>query len=228
MHADVERLIEEEMAKINSRRGELAELRDARVFVMLRDAEAAGTLTGRTKGQWGTVTAAVMTAESRLGKWQETVAEAKRLLRASPPDPGRAEGLLRGQSVPLTPEETPKEDRRPPSLSYSDPRFSLRTVGDYIAADIRTAWAALKPLSADPGVLTAQKEERGLLRARLDLYRRLARQRGPDSPELDRQYARARRLIDAVPCDLRRAEEAVGEYMLLVQGDHPESGSDER
>jgi hypothetical protein len=232
VHGDIERLVEEEMATINDHCRELDKLRDEPTCAVLREAELRGVLTGTSRDQWATATAAIQAADSRLGKWRATVTEASRLLRASPPDPRQAERLLRGRSVRLTPAEIPKEDRQPPSPSYSDPRFSLRTVGDYVTADLRTARAALTELRGElddvRGRLGADPEERELLRGRLEVYQHRARRRGLAGPALDAQYRRARQLLDAEPCDLRQAAEAVREYMVMERGDPPEPGNHER
>lgn len=214
MHEDIERQIEDELKKVSQHTGWLGELRDDPAFVMLSNAEAAGMLSESVKDQWATVRTAVITAESRLHKLRETVEEARRLLRASPPDRNGARRLLHGQSVRLTREEIPKEDRPPPSTSYSDPRFSLRTVRDYVADDIRTARDALEEVRGE----TALEEKRDLLRARLELYRGRDRQRKLGGPELDARYRRALQLLDAFPCDLDRAEEAIGQYMRMERG----------
>ena len=249
MRGDIDRLAEDEMATLNARCRELDKLRDDPACDVLQEAERRGVLTGITRDRWDAATTRIQAADSRLCKWRATVTEAGRLLRASPPDPGRAERLLRGRSVRLTPAEIPKEDRQPPSLSYSDPRFSLRTVGDYVAADLRMARTALDDLrgelddirgrllaagpaapaapaapvgSAAPVGPVAPEEERELIRGRLEVYRHRARRRGVAGTTLDAQYRRARRLVDAEPCDLREAAEAVRVYMAMERGDHRE------
>lgn len=306
MHEDIERLAAYELAKIDRHRRALELLRDDPAFILLRDAQ----LSGVTKERWEAASAAVVSATSRLAKSRDTVNEAIRLLRADPPGPEEAERLLRGRSVPLTPAETPKEDRRPPASSSSELRFTLRAVKDFVADDLRAAqrvvenvaavlavarprleqltvrlddagsrlggvaasgtraelaalrrglddaWRLLAtdPLALRPGApgpdgrghldlsrleaidaeLTRLDRPRAdeafdewdLLRARLETYRLRAARRGHATrPKLADLYRRARQLLEAIPCDLRLADEAVREYMSMEQGS---GGEDER
>jgi len=161
MHVDVERLAADELEKIDRHLIALEELRDDPTFVMLRDAR----LTGVTKRRWDTASVAVMSATSRLGKSRDTVSEAIRLLRADPPDAEQAEQLLRGRSVPLTPAETPKQDRRPPASTSSLPFFSLHAVKDFVADDLRTAQRVVDDVA---GILAPVRPQLASLTARLD------------------------------------------------------------
>jgi hypothetical protein len=144
MYRDIGRLAADELAMIDRHYRALERLGDDPVFVMLRDAE----LTGVTRQRWDAASAAVLAATSRLGKWRETVADVIRLVRADPPDPERAERLLLGRSVPLTPAETPKEDRRPPASSSSELRFSMQAVKDFVAHDLGTAQRVVENVAA--------------------------------------------------------------------------------
>ena len=164
MHADIERLAADELARIDRHFRALEALHDDPAFRVLRDARLAGI----TRRRWDTASTAVMSATSRLGKWRETVAEAVRLARASPPDSERALLLLLGRSVPLTPAETPKENRRPPasgSGTSSGPRFTLNAVSGYVAEDLRTARRVVTDVAA---VLTDLRPRLELLTAKLD------------------------------------------------------------
>jgi len=226
MHGDIERLAADELEKIDRHLIALEELRDDPTFVTLREAR----LTGVTKRRWDAASAAVMSATSRLGKSRDTVSEAIRLLRADPPDPEQAERLLRGRSVPLTPAETPKQDRRPPASTSSEPRFSLHAVKDFVADDLRTArrvvdgvadvFAAVRPRLAS---LTARLDDAGsrlgltagngtraelvaLRRGLDDVWRLLASDplalipAGASGPESPEGLAR----LDAIDADLTR------------------------
>ena len=126
MNGDVERLTAAEHAEIERYTRLLGALRDDPTFVTLWDAQLAGT----TARRWDVAFAAVMSAASRLDKWRETVAQADRLLRAHPPDRERADQLLSGRTVRLTPAETPKEDRLaariPVQRTAFQPRFHQR------------------------------------------------------------------------------------------------------
>jgi hypothetical protein len=317
MHEDIERLAADELAKIDRDCRALERLRDDPVFILLRDAR----LSGITRERWEAASAAVVSATSRLAKSRGIVGDAVRLLRADPPDPAGAELLLRGRSVPLTPAETPKEDRRRPASSSTEPRFTLHAVKDFVADDLRAAQrvvegaaavlAAVRPrleqltvrlgeagagsrpglataggtgpelaalrravddawrlLAADPlafgaagapgpdghGRLDLSRldaidaeltrlragqvarradetfdetfDERDLLRARLKTYRLRACRHGHASqPELVALHERARQLLEAIPCDLRLAGEAVREYMAM---ERRSAGEDER
>jgi hypothetical protein len=161
MHEDIERLAADELAKIDRHCRALERLRDDPTFVLLRDAR----LSGITKERWGAASAAVVSATSRLAKSRDTVGDAVRLLRADPPDPEKAERLLRGRSVPLTAAETPKEDRRPPASSSSEARFTLRAVKDFVADDLRAAQRVVENVTA---VLAAARPRLERLTARLD------------------------------------------------------------
>jgi hypothetical protein len=161
MHEDIERLAADELAKIDRHSRALERLRDDPTFILLRDAR----LSGVTKERWEAASAAIVSATSRLAKSRDTVGDAIRLLRADPPDPEKAEQLLRGRSVPLTPAETPKEDRRPPASSSSEARFTLRAVKDFVADDL---WAVQRVVENVATVLAAARPRLEQLTARLD------------------------------------------------------------
>jgi hypothetical protein len=161
MHEDIERLASDELAKIDRHRRALELLRDDPTFVLLRDAQ----LSGVTRERWEAASAAVVSATSRLAKSRDTVNDAVRLLRANPPDPEEAERLLKGRSVPLTPAETPKEDRRPPASSSSEARFTLHAVKDFVADDLRAAQRIVENVAA---VLATARPRLEQLTARLD------------------------------------------------------------
>lgn len=144
MHEDIEGLAADELAKIDRHCRALERLRDDPTFVLLRDAR----LSGVTRERWEAASAAVVSATSRLAKSRDIVGDAVRLLRANPPDPKGAERLLRGRSVPLTPAETPKQDRRPPASSSSEPRFTLHAVKDFVADDLRAAQRVVENVAA--------------------------------------------------------------------------------
>jgi hypothetical protein len=161
MREDIERLAADELAKIDRHRRALERLRDDPTFVLLRDAQ----LSGVTRQRWEVASAAVVSATSRLAKSRDTVNDAIRLLRANPPDPEEAERLLKGPSVPLTPAETPKKDRRPPASGSSEPRFTLRAVKDFVADDLRTAQRIVDNVAAVLAVARPRLEQ---LTARFD------------------------------------------------------------
>ncbi len=161
MKGDDERLTAAEHAEIERYTRLLGALRDDPTFVTLWDAQLAGT----TARRWDVACAAVMSAASRLDKWRETVAQAERLLRAEPPDRERADQLLSGRTVRLTPAETPKEDRRPPASPSSEPRFSLAFIKGLIADDLRTAQRVVVTVAE---VLAAVRPRLDQLTARLD------------------------------------------------------------
>lgn len=161
MHANIERLADYELRKIDRDCRALELLRDDPTFVLLRDAK----LSGVTKQRWESASAAVVSATSRLAKSRDTVGEAIRLLRGNPPNPEAAERLLRGPSVPLTPAETPKEDRRPPASSSSELRFTLHAVKDFVADDLRTAQRVVENVAA---VLAVGRPRLEQLTRRLD------------------------------------------------------------
>lgn len=161
MKGDVGRLTAAEHAEIDQYTLLLAQLRDDPTFVALRDTQLAGT----TARRWDVASAAVMSAASRLDKWRETVAQADRLVAANPSDRERADQLLNGRTVLLTPAETPKEDRRPPASPSSEPRFSLVFIKGLIADDLRTARRVVVNVAE---VLAVVRPRLDQLTARLD------------------------------------------------------------
>lgn len=160
-HANIQRLADYELEKIDRARGALEQLRDDPTFVLLRDAE----LSGVTRQRWEFASAAVVSATSRLTKSRHTVNEAIRLLRANPPQPEEAKRMLNGRSVPLTPPDIPKEERRPPASSSSELRFTLHAVQDFVADDFRAAQSVVESVAA---VLAAARPRLEQLTVRLD------------------------------------------------------------
>jgi hypothetical protein len=160
MREDIEHLAAEELAKIDRHCQTLERLRDDPTFVLLRDAR----LSGVTRREWEAASAAVGSATSRLAKSRGIVRDAVRLLRADPPDPEGAERLLRDRSVPLTPAETPKVDRRPPASGSSEPRFTLHAVKDFVAEDLGAAQRVVENVAA---VLAAARPRLEQLTVRL-------------------------------------------------------------
>jgi hypothetical protein len=161
VNEDIKRLAADELAKIDQHSRSLEQLRDDPTFRLLRDAR----LSGVTSERWAAASRAIASVMSRLEKSRKAVDDATRLLLASPNDAGKAEQLLRGRSVPLTPAEIPKPDRRPPASNSSAPRFTLHAVRDFAADDLRLAQRVVEDVAA---VLAAARPRLEQLTARME------------------------------------------------------------
>jgi hypothetical protein len=102
----------------------------------------------------------------------------------------------------------------------------LETAGDGELDEIGAAAAAAGRAAREvAGWASRTLEDWQLLRARLETYRIRASRRGSAGrADLAAQHQEARRLLDAVPCDLDQAAAAVHRYMAMERGDAPGAG----
>jgi hypothetical protein len=133
----IERLAADKRAKIDELSDSLENLSHDPTFLWLRKAEAG--LAGETRDRWLAASRAIASVMSRLDRSRKVVDDAARILRDDPGQAGRAEELLRDQSVRLPVADTPKTDRRPLASGSSAPRFTLHAVQDLAAQDLGKA-----------------------------------------------------------------------------------------
>ena len=97
--------------------------------------------TGRTAERWRLVHEAMNAAGSLLSVWDETLTAVERKLagRRNRAELTEVKRLLDADAFTLEPTEIPRQLRPRPGGKSTEPRFSLATIGELLASDLRTA-----------------------------------------------------------------------------------------